>query len=93
MTSSTKTKKSEKPQTQKRKASLHPNYRKIKVIMTNGDEFYVRSTHQQDVLKLDIDVHTHRAWTKDMSNLNKNVNEVEKFNKRFGDIDLFSGVK
>jgi len=23
----------------------------------------------------------------------KNVNEVEKFNKRFGDIDLFSGVK
>ena len=39
------------------KKNIHPNYHKIKVVMTDGTEFVTRSTwgKENDVLKLDID--------------------------------------
>ena len=39
------------------KKSIHPNYHKIKVVMTDGSEFETRSTwgKENDTLKLDID--------------------------------------
>ena len=39
------------------KKNIHPNYHKIKVVMTDGTEFETRSTwgKENDVLKLDID--------------------------------------
>ena len=39
------------------KKNIHPNYHKIKVVMTDGSEFETRSTwgKENDVLKLDIE--------------------------------------
>ena len=39
------------------KKNIHPNYHKIKVVMTDGSEFETMSTwgKENDVLKLDID--------------------------------------
>ena len=39
------------------KKNIHPNYHKIKVVMTDGSEFETKSTwgKENDVLKLDID--------------------------------------
>ena len=47
------------------KKNIHPNYHKIKVVMTDGTEFDTRSTwgKENDVLKLDIDPKSHFAWT------------------------------
>ena len=47
------------------KKNIHPNYHKIKVVMTDGTEFETRSTwgKENDVLKLDIDPKSHFAWT------------------------------
>ena len=47
------------------KKNIHPNYHKIKVVMTDGSEFETRSTwgKENDVLKLDIDPKSHSAWT------------------------------
>ena len=47
------------------KKNIHPNYHKIKVLMTDGTEFETRSTwgKENDTLKLDIDPKSHYAWT------------------------------
>ena len=47
------------------KKNIHPNYHKIKVVMTDGSEFETMSTwgKENDVLKLDIDPKSHFAWT------------------------------
>ena len=47
------------------KKSIHPNYHKIKVVMTDGSEFETKSTwgKENDTLKLDIDPKSHFAWT------------------------------
>jgi large subunit ribosomal protein L31 len=44
---------------------IHPNYHRIKVVMTDGTEFFTYSTYgaEGDTLKLDIDPKTHPAWT------------------------------
>ena len=40
------------------KKNIHPNYHKIKVVMTDGTEFETKSTwgKENDILKLDIDL-------------------------------------
>ena len=47
------------------KKNIHPNYHKIKVVMTDGTEFETKSTwgKENDVLKLDIDPKSHHACT------------------------------
>ena len=47
------------------KKNIHPNYHKIKVVMTDGTEFETRSTwgKENDILKLDIDPKSHFALT------------------------------
>ena len=46
------------------KKKIHPNYHKIKVVMTDGSEFETKSTwgKEGDTLKLDIDSKSHPAW-------------------------------
>jgi large subunit ribosomal protein L31 len=74
-------------------ANLHPNYKKITVVMTNGETFETRSTYQNKVLNLDTDIHTHPAWKKTTENyVNLQANEVAKFNKKFGGIDFMMNV-
>ena len=46
------------------KKKIHPNYHKIKVLMTDGSQFETMSTwgKEGDTLKLDIDSKSHSAW-------------------------------
>jgi len=74
----------------KRKASIHPQYREITVVMTNGETFKTRSTYDKgDVLRLDVDKNTHVAWT-GSGVINQSASEVEKFKGRFGGINLIN---
>ena len=47
------------------KKNTHPNYHKIKVLMTDGTQFETKSTwgKEGDTLKLDVDSKSHSAWT------------------------------
>src|SRR5687767_15794884 len=47
------------------KKDIHPDYHQIKVVMTDGTEYWTRSTYgsEGDTLHLDIDPKTHPAWT------------------------------
>ncbi len=67
------------------KKDLHPDYHKIKVVMTNGTEFETRSTYgkEGDVLKLDIDVTTHPAWTGGTGQLVDRGGRVSRFKEKF----------
>ena len=67
------------------KKNIHPNYHKIKVVMTDGTEFETKSTwgKENDVLKLDIDPKSHPAWIGGKSSLNEKEGQVARFQKRF----------
>ena len=66
------------------KKNIHPNYHKIKVVMTDGSEFETKSTwgKENDTLKLDIDPSSHPAWT-GVHRLVDTAGQLAKFNKRF----------
>ncbi|WP_334127636.1 50S ribosomal protein L31 [Sneathiella sp.] len=71
------------------KKDIHPDYHKIIVEMTDGTTFETRSTYgkEGDVLKLDIDVKTHPAWTGGQQ-LVRDDGQVAKFKKRFAGFGL-----
>ena len=66
------------------KKKIHPNYHKIKVVMTDGSHFETRSTwgKEGETLKLDIDPKSHPAW---MGGTQKVMDKgrVSKFFKKF----------
>ena len=66
------------------KKNIHPNYHKIKVIMTDGSHFETRSTwgKEGDTLKLDIDSKSHSAWIGGTQKL-MDKGRVSKFLKKF----------
>tara|TARA_Y100001960_G_scaffold287163_1_gene325010 strand:+ start:265 stop:498 length:234 start_codon:yes stop_codon:yes gene_type:complete len=66
------------------KKNIHPNYHKIKVVMTDGSHFETRSTwgKEGDTLKLDIDSKSHSAWTGGTQKL-LDKGRISKFNKKF----------
>ena len=65
------------------KKKIHPDYHKIKVVMTDGKEFETRST--RDVMKLDIDPKSHSAWTGGAQKI-LDKGRVSKYNKKFADL-------
>ena len=69
-----------------KKATEHPDYHYIKVVMTDGSEYVTRSTwgKEGDVLHLDIDSRTHPAWTGGQQQLLDRGGRVSRFNSRFG---------
>ena len=71
------------------KKDTHPDYHAITVEMTDGTTFETRSTFgkEGDVLKLDIDVTSHPAWTGGTQRLRED-GRVAKFNKRFSNFGL-----
>ena len=71
------------------KKKIHPNYHKIKVVMTDGSEFETRSTwgKENDTLKLDIDPKSHPAWTGQHRILDSG-GQVARFNKRFSGLGV-----
>jgi large subunit ribosomal protein L31 len=73
-----------------KKATEHPDYHFIKVVMTDGTEYQTRSTwgKEGDTLNLDIDPRTHPAWTGGSQQLLDRGGRVSRFNSRFGSIGL-----
>jgi len=72
------------------KANIHPDYHKITVKMTNGETFETFSTYgkEGDTLTLDVDPHTHNAWTGGGTVLNEKAGKVAKFNDKFGGLSF-----
>tara|TARA_B100000700_G_scaffold248673_1_gene278613 strand:- start:98 stop:328 length:231 start_codon:yes stop_codon:yes gene_type:complete len=66
------------------KKKIHPNYHKIKVVMTDGSSFETKSTWGKDgdTLNLDIDPKSHSAWVGGKQKI-LDKGRVSKFNKRF----------
>ena len=66
------------------KKKIHPNYHKIKVVMTDGSHFETMSTwgKEGDTLKLDIDSKSHSAWTGGTQKIS-DKGRVSKFFKKF----------
>ena len=62
------------------KKKIHPNYHKIKVVMTDGSTFETRSTW--GTLNLDIDPKSHSAWVGGKQKI-LDKGRVSQFNKRF----------
>jgi large subunit ribosomal protein L31 len=72
------------------KASIHPEYHMIKVVMTDGTEFMTRSTYGKagDTLNLDIDPKTHPAWTGGSQTLMDRGGRLSRFNSKFGNLSF-----
>jgi len=69
------------------KKNIHPNYHKIKVVMTDGSQFETMSTwgKEGETLKLDIDSKSHPAWTGGSQKV-LDKGRVNKFNKKFSNL-------
>jgi large subunit ribosomal protein L31 len=67
------------------KKDIHPDYHKIKVVMTNGTEFETYSTYGEEgsKLNLDVDPNTHPAWTGGSAQLTDRGGRLSKFKKKF----------
>lgn len=72
------------------KTDIHPDYHTIKVVMTDGTEFFTRSTwgKEGDVMQLDIDSKSHPAWTGGQQQLMDRGGRLSRFNSRFGGFGL-----
>jgi len=69
------------------KDKIHPNYHKIKVVMTDGSQFETMSTwgKEGETLKLDIDSKSHPAWTGGSQKI-LDKGRVNKFFKKFSNL-------
>jgi large subunit ribosomal protein L31 len=67
------------------KTDIHPDYHTIKVVMTDGTEYFTRSTwgKEGDTMNLDIDPTTHPAWNGGSQTLMDRGGRVSKFKKRY----------
>jgi large subunit ribosomal protein L31 len=65
---------------------IHPDYHKIKVVMTDGSEYWTRSTYgaEGDTLTLDIDPRTHPAWTGGQQQLLDRGGRLSRFKNKYG---------
>lgn len=72
------------------KSDIHPDYHTIKVVMTDGTEYFTRSTwgKEGDTLQLDIDPKVHPAWTGGSQQLMDRGGRVSRFNNRFSGFGL-----
>jgi large subunit ribosomal protein L31 len=69
----------------KKQEDFHPDYHRIKVVMTDGTEFETYSTYgkEGDKLTLDIDPKTHPAWTGGDRHLVDRGGRLSRFKKKF----------
>ncbi len=68
------------------KKNIHPAYKELKIIMSDGTEFATRSTYQGEKLLLDVDFRKHHAWKGGIVSANANASQIADFNKKFGSI-------
>jgi large subunit ribosomal protein L31 len=71
------------------KKGIHPDYHEINVVMTDGTKYKTRSTwgKEGDTLKLEVDPHTHPAWT-GVHRLMSTGGQLSKFQSRFKGIKI-----
>lgn len=71
------------------KKNTHPDYHEINVVMTDGTKYKTRSTwgKEGDTLKLEVDPHTHPAWT-GVHRLMNTGGQLSKFQSRFKGLKL-----
>ncbi|MDR0624857.1 MAG: 50S ribosomal protein L31 [Holosporales bacterium] len=69
---------------------IHPDYHKIKVVMTDATEFETRSTFGKEgaTISLDIDPKSHPAWIGGGKRLVDTGGQLSKFGKKFGNFGL-----
>jgi large subunit ribosomal protein L31 len=67
------------------KQGIHPDYKEITVVMSDGSEFTTRSTIDapDGVYKSEVDSKNHPFFT-DNQNLQKKAGRIDRFNKRYG---------
>ncbi|MEW5422420.1 50S ribosomal protein L31 [Amorphus sp. 3PC139-8] len=67
------------------KKDIHPDYHRVKVVMTDGTEFWTRSTfgEEGDTIRLDIDPTTHPAWTGGETRLMDRGGRVSRFKNKY----------
>ncbi len=67
------------------KKDIHPDYKEIKVIMSDGTEFTTRSTidTKDGVYKSEVDSKNHPFYNADQS-FKKKAGQIDRFNKRYG---------
>ena len=75
------------------KRELHPPYHEITVVMTTGEKRIMRSTYGKpgDVVQLDVDQHSHPAWTGQQRFVQKG-GRMDRFKDRYGDLGSPSGA-
>lgn len=66
------------------KKGIHPEYKEVKVVLSDGSEILTRSTMEvkDGVYKSEIDSKNHPFYTKNQ-NLNKKADRIDRFNKRY----------
>ena len=71
------------------KKDIHPDYHRIKVVMTDGTTFETRSTYgaEGETITLDVDPKSHPAWTGGQQRVSER-GRVAKFKNKFGDFGL-----
>ncbi len=72
------------------KKDTHPDYHMIEVVMTDGTKYMTRSTWGSagDTLNLDIDPHSHPAWTGGQQNLVDRGGRVSRFKSKYGGLGI-----
>lgn len=68
------------------KKGIHPNYGPLEVFLTTGSSFITMSSigGKGKSIRLDNDIHTHPAWTKDLSTASRTSGASSNFNRRYG---------
>lgn len=65
------------------KEGIHPEYKEITIVRTDGSTYVTRSTYaKSDRMQLDIDPLTHPAWTGGNTKVSE-TGRVAKFNNRY----------
>ncbi|MEX1010622.1 MAG: 50S ribosomal protein L31 [Balneolaceae bacterium] len=67
------------------KQGIHPDYKEITVVMSDGSEIKTRSTMKlaDGIYKSEIDSKNHPFYNKDQK-IQKKAGQVDRFNKRYG---------
>jgi len=66
------------------KKGIHPDYKEITVVMSDGSEIKTRSTIKTDngIYKSEVDSKNHPFYNKDQK-IQKKADRIDRFNKRY----------
>lgn len=67
------------------KKGIHPDYKELTVVMSDGSEVVTRSTMKvkDGIYKSEVDSKNHPFYNKDQK-IQKKADRIDRFNKRYG---------